>query len=371
MLLPEKQNLKNLNRVILAVIAILSILSLIMIYSATSTSDATGFKNNFFLKQAIWVIISFAMLILVSNVSYEIWIGLSPWMYYMTIGLLLILLLIGKNVFGSVRWFHLGPIAFQPSEFAKASLVLMLTKFISDNKGKIDLLEGMGKTFVIIGVPMSLILLQPDLGTTLIFIPMVFFMLFISGMKKRYLLSTFGLLAAIAPIFYFFLMKDYQKKRITSFLNPESDPLGSGYSLIQSKIAVGSGGFFGKGLFKGTQSQLNFIPEHHTDFIFSVIGEELGFAGAVVILFLYYMLIMEGIKIAIYAKDRTSTILATGIVSIFITQVFVNIGMTLGILPVVGVPLPFLSYGGSSLLFSMFLAGILLNIHRSIKKFST
>ena len=370
MQLLEKQRLKSLNKIILIVIAVLSVLSLVMIYSATSTVEATGFKNNFFVKQAIWVVISFFMLIIVSTISYEVWIGLSPWMYYITVGLLLILLLVGKNVFGSVRWFHLGPIAFQPSEFVKASLVLMLTKFIADNKGKIDLLEGMGKTFILIGIPMSLILLQPDLGTTLIFIPMIFFMLFISGMKKRYLITTFALLAALAPIFYFFLMKDYQRKRITSFLNPEGDPLGSGYSLIQSKIAVGSGGFFGKGLFKGTQSQLNFIPEHHTDFIFSVIGEELGFLGAVIILFLYYLLIMEGIKIAIYSKDRTSTILATGIVSIFITQVFVNIGMTLGILPVVGVPLPFLSYGGSSLLFSMFLAGILLNINLSIKKFS-
>ena len=366
----EKQSLKSLNKIILVVIGLLSIISLVMIYSATSSSDLTGLRYNFFLKQLMWVSVSIFILLFVSQVNYEVWIGFSPWMYYITIGMLLVLLLAGKSVFGSVRWFHFGPFAFQPSEFAKVVLVLMLTKFITENKGKIDLTEGMLKTSVLVGVPMFLIVVQPDLGTTLIFVPIVFFMLFISGMKKRYLIGTFGLLAAVAPLFWL-VMRDYQKKRVFSFLNPEADPLGSGYSLIQSKIAIGSGGLFGKGLFNGTQSQLNFIPEHHTDFIFSVIGEELGFLGAIVIIFLYYLLIMEGIKIAIYAKDRTSTILATGTIVIFITQVFVNVGMTLGILPIVGVPLPFMSYGGSSLIFSMFLAGILLNIHMSIKKFSS
>lgn len=370
MRLLEQQSIRSLNKIILISIGVLCIFSLIMIYSATSTRETTIFRYNFFLKQLVWVCVSFILMLYVSRINYEFWIGHAPWLYYITITLLLILLLIGKNVFGSVRWFHFGPIAFQPSEFAKVGLVLMLTKFIADSKGKIDLLEGMWKTFLLVGIPLALILLQPDLGTTLIFIPMVFFMLFIGGMKKRYLLSTFVLLAAIAPIFYLFLMKDYQKKRIFSFLDPAADPLGSGYSLIQSKIAIGSGGLFGKGLFRGTQSQLNFIPEHHTDFIFSVIGEELGFLLSIVIIFFYYLLIMEGIKIAVYAKNRTSAVLATGIVAIFITQIFINLGMTLGLLPVVGVPLPFVSYGGSSLIFSMFLAGILLNIHMSIKKFS-
>ena len=365
----EKQSIKSLNKTVLVVIGLLSLMSLVMIYSATSGQEAATFKFNFFWKQLLWVVGSFIMLILVAQVNYEVWLGLSPYMYYSTIGLLLVLLIVGRTVIGSVRWFHIGPVAFQPSEFAKVALTLMLTKFIADNKGKIDLLQGMLKTFAIVSVPMFLILIQPDLGTAMIFIPMIFFMLFISGMKKRYLIGTFGLLAAVTPLFWL-VMKDYQKTRVFSFLNPEADPLGSGYSLIQSKIAIGSGGLFGKGLFNGTQSQLNFIPEHHTDFIFSVVGEELGFVGAIVMLFLYYILIMEGIKIAIYAKDRGSTILATGIVTIFITQVFVNIGMTLGLLPVVGVPLPFMSYGGSSLIFSMFLTGILLNINMSIKKFS-
>ena len=185
----EKQSLKSLNKAILAVIGLLSIISLVMIYSATSSSDLTGLRYNFFLKQLMWVTVSFFILFFVSQINYEVWIGFSPWMYFITLGMLLLLLFVGKSKFGSVRWFHLGPFAFQPSEFAKVVLVLMLTKFISENKGKIDIAEGMFKTFVLVGAPMFLILIQPDLGTTLIFIPIVFFMLFI---KVRLKSKTFS-----------------------------------------------------------------------------------------------------------------------------------------------------------------------------------
>ncbi|MFH1823931.1 MAG: rod shape-determining protein RodA [Candidatus Firestonebacteria bacterium] len=366
----SKHNIRKFNRILLITVFLLNIIGLLMIYSATSSVEYSYFYHNSYLRQFIWVLIGFILMYLVSLVNYVVWIELAYKLYFFTLFLLLLLLIVGKSKFGGIRWFHLGPFSFQPSEFCKIVLILALTRFIIDNKGKIELLKGLLKTFLIIAVPLFLIVIQPDLGTALIFVPIVFFVLLIAGVRVKYLVVSFLSLIAISPIFWH-LLKDYQRKRLMNFINPELDPLGSGYSIIQSKIAIGSGGLFGKGLLKGTQSQLNFLPEHHTDFIFSVIGEELGLIGILLILFLYFLFTMEGLKISIFAKDKTGKVLATGIVFMFVIQIFVNIGMTLGLLPVVGVPLPFLSYGGSSLLFSMILIGILLNIHySSVGKFS-
>lgn len=365
----EKQSVRSYNYVILISILLLTVISLVIIYSATSNVEYSSLYYNHYIKQFVWVFLGFLVMFFASRINYIVWVELAYPLYYFSLFLLVLLLIVGKSKLGGVRWFHLGPFSFQPSEFCKVVLVLMLTRFIIDNKGKIGMLPGLIKTFVIMGIPIFLIVIQPDLGSALIFIPIVFMMLFIAGVRMKYLVLSVLSLASVCP-FFWYVMKDYQRKRLLSFMNPEADTLGSGYSVIQSKIAIGSGGIFGKGLFKGTQSQLNFIPEHHTDFIFSVLGEELGFVFTVAVLFLYYLFIMEGIKIAICSKDKTSTLLATGIVSLFVAQMFINIGMTLGLLPVVGVPLPFFSYGGSSLLFSMFLVGILLNINSSIRKFS-
>ena len=270
-----------------------------------------------------------------------------------------------------MRWFHIGPFTFQPSELAKFTMPLALSRFILDNKGKSEVLEGLIKIGVMTVIPLVLIIVQPDLGTGLVFVPLFFCLLYVGGVSLRYLGYLITLLVISAPVYYFTLMKTYQKNRLLSFLTPESDPLGNGYSIIQSKIAVGSGSIFGKGFMKGTQSQLNFIPEHHTDFIFSVVGEEMGFLLVFLLLVVYLMLILEGLKIAMHAKDKAGMLLASGVVTLLTTQLFMNIGMTIGILPVVGVPLPLLSYGGSSLLFTMALIGILLNVHASIKKFSS
>jgi rod shape determining protein RodA len=364
--MPGIRAIRSFNLIVIFFLFLLLMIGVLMIYSATNSMEYSAIYHNYYIKQLLWVVIGLAAMFLVSTVNYSIWVENGYFLYALTIILLVMLPLLGR----SMRWFHIGPFTFQPSELSKATLLIALTRFISDSKGKMHLLEGLFKASMLIGIPMVLIVIQPDLGTALIFVPLFFCLLYVSGVRGKYLVYSIAGLVMFMPVFWY-VMKDYQKKRLFSFINPEADPLGSGYSLIQSKIAIGSGGFFGKGLFKGTQSQLNFIPEHHTDFIFSVIGEELGFIFAVAILLIFYILIMEAIKIAVYAKDKSGQMLATGIVCIFVTQIFMNVGMTMGILPVVGVPLPFVSYGGSSLLFNMVLMGILLNIHSSIKKFSS
>lgn len=360
---------KKLNRILLVTVLLLSIIGILMIYSATNNIEYSYFYHNSYLRQLFWILIGFIVMFIISKVNYVVWIEISYKLYFFALFLLVLLFIVGKSKFGGLRWFHLGPFSFQPSEFCKVVLILSLTRFIVDNKGKIELIYGLLKTFLMIAIPLVLIVIQPDLGTALIFIPVCFFVLLVGGVRVKYLICSFLSLLILSPLFWH-LLKDYQKRRLISFINPESDPLGSGYSIIQSKIAIGSGGIFGKGFLKGTQSQLNFLPEHHTDFIFSVIGEELGLIGVSIVLFLYYLFIMEGVKIAICAKDKAGKILATGVVFMFAIQIFVNIGMTLGLLPIVGIPLPFLSYGGSAFLFSMILVGILLNIHYlSVGKF--
>ena len=363
--MPRAQ-IKSFNITILVFLCFLLATSVAMVYSATHSAEYSSIYSNYYLKQLMWVLVGLAVMFVVSRISYVIWIELADKIYWITIVLLLILLIFGR----SMRWFHIGPFTFQPSELAKITMLFALTRFILDNKGKVDIFHGFLKISGLMAIPLVLIIIQPDLGTGLVFIPLFFCLLYIGKVSTRYIVYCLTLLIP-AGIASWYFMKDYQRMRLISFMNPEADPLGSGYSVIQSKIAIGSGGLIGKGFMKGTQSQLNFIPEHHTDFIFSVMGEELGFLGVMVILLFFFAIIMEGIKIAKHAKDQAGSMLAAGVVALITAQLFMNIGMTLGILPVVGVPLPFMSYGGSSMLFSMMLMGVLLNVHTTIKKFSS
>ncbi|MEI7903785.1 MAG: rod shape-determining protein RodA [Candidatus Firestonebacteria bacterium] len=361
--MPRAQ-VRTFNTAILIFLFLLLSISIAMVYSTTHSSEISTVYSNYYLKQLMWAVLGTALMFLVSRISYTIWIELAGKLYWITIAMLLALLIFGR----SMRWFHIGPFTFQPSEFAKVTMLFALTRFILDNKGKVDVLMGFAKISLLLGLPLVLIVIQPDLGTGLVFIPLFFCLLYVGKVSTRYIVYSISLLIPAGVASWYF-MKDYQRMRLISFMNPEADPLGSGYSIIQSKIAIGSGGLFGKGFMKGTQSQLNFIPEHHTDFIFSVIGEELGFFLVLVIIMLFFAIIMEGIKIAKHAKDMEGSMLAAGVVALITTQLFMNIGMTLGILPVVGVPLPFMSYGGSSMLFSMMLIGVLLNVNNTIKKF--
>ncbi|MBC8016391.1 MAG: rod shape-determining protein RodA, partial [Sporomusaceae bacterium] len=238
---------------------------------------------------------------------------------------------------------------------------------LNRKQGRLHSFKDIIPIFLYVGIPFLLVLKQPDLGTALVFMAILFGMIYIAGIRMKHLMIIFAAGIAFMPIFWHFL-KDYQKMRLTVFMDPNVDPLGSGYHIIQSKIAIGSGMLFGKGLFAGTQSQLNFLPENHTDFIFAVIGEELGFIGALFILVLYFILLYRGVKVAGSARDNFGTLLATGITSMMAFHILVNVGMNAGIMPVTGIPLPFMSYGVSALTTNMVSIGVLLNIYMRRQK---
>ena len=289
-------------------------------------------------------------------------------LYIFNLIMLLAVMLFGQAALGAQRWIQLGPISLQPSEFSKLIMIICLASVLESRVGKLNSIHDLLPIAVYVGVPFLLVLKQPDLGTSLVFMAIFFGMIFVSGIRIRLLVGIFLAGLASTPILWHF-MKDYQKMRIMVFLDPNVDPLGSGYHIIQSKIAIGSGMLFGKGLFEGTQSQLNFLPENHTDFIFAVVGEELGFAGAVVLLILYLIVLWRGIQIARDAVDMFGRLLAVGITSMLAFHVLVNVGMTTGIMPVTGIPLPLMSYGVSSLTTNIMAITILMNIHLRQQKF--
>jgi len=286
---------------------------------------------------------------------------ISYFLYFINVCFLVLVLFFSKARGGSHRWLNLGPFSIQPSELAKITLILALSCFISARKSEVLKMGLVVKVFLFVVPVFALIVIEPDLGTALLFIPITLAILFIAGTNIKYLIWSLLMGMGAIPFFWHFL-KDYQKQRLLVFIDPNIDPLGSGYTVIQSKIAVGSGGIFGKGWLGGTQNQLNFLPERHTDFIFSVVGEEWGFVGAIVLILLYCLIVLRGIKIIDSTADMSGKLMATGFVTLFAIQAIINIGMTIGILPVVGLTLPLVSYGGSSLVTMLLAVGLLLNI---------
>jgi rod shape determining protein RodA len=287
--------------------------------------------------------------------------------YLFCLLLLVMVTLFGRTSSGSQRWLQAGFISFQPSELTKIALILALTRFFTENEnqqgyGLRDLLP----PFLFLVVPLLLIFKQPDLGTSALLVLIFLSILTFMGLRGQTWLTLGGGCTVAAPIFWHFL-KDYQKTRLLTFLNPDLDPLKTGYHITQSKIAVGSGAILGKGFLKGTQSQLHFLPEQHTDFVFSVWAEEWGFLGSFLLLFLFLLLISRGLKIANTSKDRAGALLAIGITGMLFWETFINVGMVVGIVPVVGVPLPLFSYGGTSVIATLMGIGILMNI--SMRRF--
>jgi rod shape determining protein RodA len=274
---------------------------------------------------------------------------------------LFIVLFLGEATKGAQRWFRFGPFSFQPSELAKLAVILSLARFIGSKSVELFYLRRFLLMLALVGFPLILILKQPDLGSAILLVPVTIMMFYVGGGPMRWMawLATLG--AASTPIVWHFL-RDYQRRRLDVFFNPQTDPLGAGYNSIQSIIAIGSGGMAGKGFLHGSQTQLSFIPEHHTDFIFSVVGEELGFAGSLLVVLLYLFLFRRAFEIAQKARDREGALLAMGITGLYAVQSVINIGMSIGVFPVTGLTLPFISYGGTSLLFSFMSVGILLNI---------
>lgn len=359
--------LRNLDFVLIGVTALLIIISLIIIGSATHINNPSEDRYWYVQRQGIFTALNILVIFLILNVDYKVLDRYAGLLYWVNLIMLLAVMFVGTSALGAQRWIQIGPISLQPSEFSKIIMIICLAHILENRIGRLNTFKDILPVFIYVGVPFLLVLKQPDLGTSLVFLAILFGMIFIAGISMRLLMIIFGAGIALLPVFWHFL-KDYQKMRLTVFLDPNIDPLGSGYHIIQSKIAIGSGMLFGKGLFGGTQSQLNFLPENHTDFIFAVIGEELGFVGAAIILLLYLILLYRGVKIASQAKDNFGSLLATGITSMLTFHVLVNVGMTAGIMPVTGIPLPLMSYGVSALTTNMVSIGILLNIYMRRQK---
>ncbi len=392
--------MKRFEWTIFGLLVILMVIGIVSIYTASSTRIADDFLfDNYYLKQFIWIIISMFILFLVIKIPNAI-IDVSIFPVYIITILLLIWVLFLPEIKGSHRWISLGLINFQPSEFAKLFTILTISKFISKpllSDGQILL-----RAFTVMLVPIILVMLEPDLGTALIFLVILFSILLVSDLPKFYLILivspilsiTFsfsiwifivyillltyilyrsnldkviiGFVIALNTFIFFITpifwnnLKDYQQNRILTFINPMRDPFGAGYQIIQSKIAIGSGGLFGKGFLMGTQKNMNFLPEHHTDFIFSVIGEEFGFFGCTFILLIYFLFLYKIAKSIRKIKRKEYRFVSVGILAYLTFQIFINIGMNLGIVPTTGIPLPFLSYGGSNLLINVTAIGFIL-----------
>jgi len=320
-----------------------------------------------FVKQIYWYLIGFAVLLIMTTFNYSILHQLAYPVYFFSVALLVWVLFMGKTTAGSQRWISFGPISFQASELAKVAVVLVLAKFFSEGDrvqeyNWKDLLQPL----ILIGVPAFLILKEPDLGTTLhLVVAALSMFIFVKISWKSVVVLALPALG-VAP-FIWFRLKSYQQTRILAFLRPDVDPLGAGYHINQSKIAIGSGQFWGKGFLQGTQTRLHFLPEQHTDFAFSVLAEEWGLIVSVFLLLIYLFLIMWGLNIAKDAKNKFGSFLAVGIVAIVFWQVVINVGMVTGLLPVVGIPLVLFSYGGSSLVSTMAAMGLLMNI--SMRRF--
>ncbi len=290
----------------------------------------------------------------------------APLFFLIGIVFLLAVIFFGESSKGAQRWIDLG-VRFQPSEIMKLAVPIMVAAYLAD-KALPPTLKHLVISLALVLTPTVLIMIQPDLGTSLLIAASGFFVIFFAGLKWRYIVGALGIGMILAPIMWYFTMEEYQKGRVLTFLNPESDPLGSGYHIIQSQIAIGSGGIYGKGWLNGTQSQLEFLPERHTDFIFAVLGEEFGLIGIIILLALYLFVIWRGLYISLQGQDSFSRLLGAALTLTFFVYLFVNIGMVSGLLPVVGLPLPLISYGGTSIVTLMASFGILMSIqtHRRL-----
>ena len=361
----DRRLILNFDWTLLITVLFISTMGILNLYS--STYPHTGSGTPLFVKQIYWFLAGIGLAIFILLFDYRTFIRYAYPFYIFCLFLLLLVMIFGRTTSGSQRWLQLGFFSFQPSELAKIAIILALTRYFTENENTLGYgFRDLIVPFLILAIPLVLIFKQPDLGTTGLLVLISFSMLAFMGFRLQTWLALGGACVAAAPIFWHFL-KDYQKTRLLTFINPDLDPLKTGYHITQSKIAVGSGTIWGKGWLKGTQSQLHFLPEQHTDFVFSVWAEEWGFVGAFLLLFLFLLLISRGLKIANTSKDRAGAVLAIGISAMLFWQIFINVGMVVGIVPVVGVPLPLFSYGGTSVISTLMGIGILMNI--SMRRF--
>ena len=387
---------------LVAAALVLSGIGILLIMSAQHTADSE-FQQNYYLRQLLWLAIAFFVFAVVIHIPPKLFDLLAYVAYGFSILLLILVLFVGTARMGVLRWFSFGPINFAPSDLAKVAVLFALSRFLAYTKFPVTSIRRMAITSFIIIIPVLLILKQPDLGTSLVFFVILFILWFWSGLSPLYLLLIFtpifslvaashwlawaiylavllillftfrtGILIGIITVvtnlafgiitpFMWSRLADYQKLRILTFLDPGRDPRGAGYQIIQSKIAIGSGGVFGKGFLNGSQTRLDFLPEPHTDFIFSVLGEEFGLLGALIVLLLFSFIFYRAIRIAVHCRSRFVSLVVMGAAGIIMFQFLVNIGMTLGFMPVTGLPLPFVSYGGTSLVLFWTLIGLMVS----------
>jgi len=388
----------------LFLICLLVGIGLIAIYSATAGPETEA--ENYFTRQLIWAIFGIVAMISISFVPQRFINRFAYPIYFLTMFMLILVFIVGRVGQGAERWLVIGPVHIQPSEFAKLATILAVSKYLSDKYADVNKLKYFVSAVILILIPFLLIARQPDLGTALVFLALIIPLLFWAGLnwfyiftiltplitmfvsfnfwaflglmifislvlvgsqKKPVIMAAVFLLnisVGIATPYLWGQLRPYQQQRIKTFLTPEQDPKGAGYQIIQSQVAIGSGGVWGKGYLNGTQTHLRFLPAQHTDFIFSVIGEEFGFIGVSMVLFIFLLLILRMIHIASTIREQFSSMILIGISTVFVFHTLINVGMTIGMAPVTGLPLPFLSYGGSSLMTNLVMMGVALNIYR-------
>jgi rod shape determining protein RodA len=348
---------RDFDWVLLVLVLLICALGVVEIYSATIGTKFVGVH----IKQIYWVLGGVALMFAMSFFNYQALLSRVPLFYIISIASLVAVEVFGKKYLGARRWVQIGSFHFQPSEWVKLVLILAMAKYFSDNvKGDADG-QDLVKAGALVGIPMLMVLTQPDLGTALTYTPIAIMGLFLGGMKARHALVVLALAALLAPVAWH-VLKPYQRDRLTSFMQPEADSQGKGYQVLQSLVAVGSGGIFGKGTAQGSQTQGQFLPVPHTDFIFAAFSEEHGFIGAMAVLLLYFIVLMRLIQNAQTAPDRAGAFIVMGVVAVLAFHILVNVGMVVGFMPVTGIPLPLMSYGGSSVLFMFLALGIVMNV---------
>jgi rod shape determining protein RodA len=345
---------------LLGMVCLLCAVSVLEIYSATLHTKYTGFHT----KQMFWIGAGMVAMFIFAKIDYHRLIDWVPWAYGVCLLSLVAVKLVGTKVLGARRWIKIGPMHFQPSEWVKLILILAVARYFANLGGRRLTWVDIFKAFGLVGLPMVLVIIQPDLGTTLTYVPILVAGLFLGGINVRQalVLITCGVVLVAGVWTSGKVLKPYQKARLTSFINPDNDPKGSGYQIRQSLIAVGSGGVWGKGAAKGTQTQGDFLPIPHADFIFAAFGEEHGFVGSLLVLLLYFSILMRLIQNAQTAADLSGSLVIMGVVAVLTFQIAVNVGMVIGFMPVTGIPLPLMSYGGSSVLFTFLALGVAMNV---------
>lgn len=358
-----RKKVSRLDFILPTISLILFLIGMLTIYSATYNPITVSWLTPYGKRQLLWFCLGLVGMGGSFAIDYQFYQKAAYLLYGFTIILLVLVLLVGKTSMGATRWLTVGGIAFQPAELTKLTVVLALSRYLAERRLPPPYnLKELLVPFALVGVPFLLVVKQPDLGSAMLIFLISFAVIFYAGITRKTMITLVAAGISVAMAGWHFL-HDYQRQRILTFINPDLDPQGTGYHIAQSKIAIGSGGIWGKGFLKGTQNLLHFLPEQHTDFIFAVFAEQWGFWGSLVLITLFIIFLLRGLAISQEAKDAFGSYLAVGITATFFWQVWINIGMVLGLMPVVGIPLPLISYGGTSLLTSMILIGILLNIH--------